>query len=403
MHRTSFLLILLLCATELAVAQTTGIALRFQPSARMSGMGRTGTAVFWGENPSSWGNPALLSRHRGISYSYTDRQLVPDLADDVFFTSHTLTAGWGGIGFESSGHPVGEIVLDQGEQTITDAGGVELGTFDSEQRVEAFAIGFSPIQHGLASGFLTSPWFHTFDVSFGYARRDVILDLVPPDVISGVPGLQSEGTSEDWGVLATIKPIDSFIEGFPTTTGLPASLADFGVRLELGYGIARQGFNDDVVIYDDVDQIDPLANVELSGWSAHLALGRREVLEGTTFEPIADLITPLLQFGWVDEHQAEGVGSGGDRTNEFEVDLSGWEITILDIISMRGGSYEDPTGQIDGDTEGWSVGFQWDGIGGIRYDSATYPQAVDLDDVDVEAWRVNVDVLGLVQRLRERG
>jgi len=92
----------------------------------------------------------------------------------------------------------------------------------------------------------------------------------------------------------------------------------------------------------------------------------------------------------------------GARTSSLSIEQSGFEITLLEVFSLRRGNWKNPDGDIDGDTSGWSVGVELDGLGGFRYDEASRPQATGLDDVDREAWLVHLDVLGIAQRLRDR-
>ena len=76
---------------------TSGAQVTFlDPSIGLAGMGRAGVAVFWDQDPEDWANPALLGSLRGIRYSYGRTQLVPDLAEDVYFTTQRIAVGFGG-------------------------------------------------------------------------------------------------------------------------------------------------------------------------------------------------------------------------------------------------------------------------------------------------------------------
>src|SRR5262249_15270865 len=113
-------------------AQSGAQSLEIDPSVRASGMGRSSNAVFWGDVSNYWGNPALLAFRKGLGYEWGTTQLVPDLADDVFFTTKRLTVGYWGLGVLIAGRPftnVGGQRLDYGVSYATEVDGNVIGTF----------------------------------------------------------------------------------------------------------------------------------------------------------------------------------------------------------------------------------------------------------------------------------
>src|SRR5258705_3982235 len=88
------------CDAQLGLvgAQSTII----NPSARMSGMGQTGTGIFWGD-VNEWANPAVLPYNQYVLYEWSRTELVPDLSNDVVFTSNRIGWGGGGIGIVLAG------------------------------------------------------------------------------------------------------------------------------------------------------------------------------------------------------------------------------------------------------------------------------------------------------------
>jgi hypothetical protein len=70
---------------------------------------------------------------------------------------------------------------------------------------------------------------------------------------------------------------------------------------------------------------------------------------------------------------------------------------VANLFSYRNGHYEDPLGEIDGDTSGWGVGLPIGRFGGLRYDHGTIPQASNsgLSDVKRDAVSGWVDPLEL--------
>src|SRR5258705_5291414 len=118
-------------------------------SVRLSGMGRTGAAVFWGGDLNDWSNPALLAYNKGLRYERSKTQLVPDLSDDVFFTTNRLLLGAWGVGLAVSGRPVdalGGARLDYGVSIATDVDGNELGRFRTFEDENAIGVGASVVQ-----------------------------------------------------------------------------------------------------------------------------------------------------------------------------------------------------------------------------------------------------------------
>ncbi|MGH7490139.1 MAG: hypothetical protein ACREMY_31710, partial [bacterium] len=115
------------------------------PSIRASGMGRAGVAVFWGDDPNGWVNPALYAYHDGIRYIRGKTQLVPDLATGVFFTSDEFTLGYGGLGLSIAGKPfdwLGGYELNYGKSVATDVDGNVVGEFTSYEKIQSIGLGF---------------------------------------------------------------------------------------------------------------------------------------------------------------------------------------------------------------------------------------------------------------------
>ena len=172
-----------LSASTAAFAQDPYIAsgaqsLLVDTSVRASGMGRASNAVFWGDCPNYWSNPALLASQKGIKYEWGRTQLFPELAKDVFFTTKRLTAGWWGIGLFAAGRPMkslGGTRLDYGVSIATDVDGNELGRFTSYEQTQSLGAAVSILElagHALAaSGVRTPPLARFGDVSIGWTEK----------------------------------------------------------------------------------------------------------------------------------------------------------------------------------------------------------------------------------------
>jgi len=145
-----------------AFAQGTGRSLDIQPGARENGMGAAGVALAEDASGMTWWNPAGLGFAQKPSVQLTTAQLVPGLADDVSYNYAAYVQpleGWGAFG-------IGIIFLDYGSSTEVDAGGVEQGTFSSNE--------FSP---ALFYGTRLLP-----DLSVGASVKYIRIQLAPSDL-----------------------------------------------------------------------------------------------------------------------------------------------------------------------------------------------------------------------------
>lgn len=204
--------------TAHAQAEAGAQSLLIAPGARSDGMGRAFVAVANDAN-AVWWNPGALAFTTGHDISSMYTRLVPDLADDVFF-SYTAYAqhveGWGGLGF-SLGY------LSYGKSIATDVDGNELGTFTSYELAPTLAYGTELMK----------------DMGFGVALKLVRVDLAPADKTQDRAAGRGTTFAADIGGLYKLPNIKSSV----------------GLTLQnLGPNIA----------YIDQDQSDPLGrNVKL--------------------------------------------------------------------------------------------------------------------------------------------
>ena len=187
------------CAQSASGAQSTFL----DPSVESAGMGSAEVAVFWRETPDDWANPAHLGHQRGIRYSYGETQLVPDLADDVYFKTHRILLGGWGLGLNVSGKPidtVGKLRLDYGKSYATDIDGNIIAVFSSYEEIRTLGVGVSLLE--LASNIAVatggSPWGvgRWLMVELGHSWKDIVVDLAPANVT--LDGLAAHGEAIAW-------------------------------------------------------------------------------------------------------------------------------------------------------------------------------------------------------------
>ena len=273
-------------------------------SIRGSGMGRTGVAVFWGDDPNDWANPALLGYRTGLRFDWGRTQLVPDLADNVYFKSSRITAGAMGIGVVLSGKPVsglGESRLDYGKSVATDDLGNPIGEFSSYEEVKTIGVGVSVGRLVESVAALTGGRLPTisryFDVSVGHAWKSIVVSLSPAFVsLDGRPGY-GETEARDKGLLARATPYDAI--DYPGA--LPGLESAFRARIAASYGRSEINYDDSWITYLDEDQADPIVGEKREGFAIHAAfampLATEERLRSGGKGWVVDLFSPLLSVG----------------------------------------------------------------------------------------------------------
>ena len=241
--------------TAHAQAEAGAQSLLIAPGARSDGMGRAFVAVSSDAN-AVWWNPGGLAFTTGHDISTMYTRLVPDLADDVFY-SHTSyvqhVEGWGGLGF-SLGY------LSYGKSIATDNDGNELGTFTSYEVAPTVAYGTELMKN----------------MGFGVSLKFVRVDLAPAD-----------------------KTLDR-AKGAGSTFG-----ADIGALYKLpqwksSIGLAIQNLGPNIS-YIDADQSDPIGRNAKAG----IAVTPFET-ESYRVLVVADVNKSLLPHGaWIENGGGE--------------------------------------------------------------------------------------------------
>jgi hypothetical protein len=358
-------------------------------------MGRAGAAVFWGGDPDAWSNPALLGYHQGVRYTWGETQLVPDLADDVYFTTKETTVAAYGLGFSFAGQPgdFGSMRLSYGISEGTDESGNSLGTFEAYEEIDSWGVGLSLGQAAEAIALATSGEAPTItryvDVALGMTKKDIKVVLSPD--FSGLGVGSAEGSSEDRGWLVRVTPWD-------TITPRPNAAAEpsFRLRVDLAYGASTKNDDASTLQFIPGGTPDPMTEQSRQGLAARIALhpaALDRALQDDGLGLLARSLTPLIGLGITTEDQTDRTPGWPD----WEIDKSGFELTLGNLFWWRRGHYEDATGDIDGTTTGWGLGLSLAGTAGFRYDRATVPQASGFDDVEREAWTFYINPLRAIE------
>jgi hypothetical protein len=309
-----------LCLTVPASGQSTGGAacLQITPGARADAMGRAmvtlpndATAVWW--------NPAALALRRDRIVSLMHTQLVPDLADDVYYENLAYAMhlpGWGGVGASL-------IYLTYGKSTAVDVNGDTKGDFTSWEISPQVSLG-TELTPGIAAG-----------VTLKY----VYIMLAPDWATEGLGKGSGDSFGADIGLLLRSKEL------------VPA----FPVPLSIGVNVQNLGPN---ISFISQDQADPMPR------NLKLGIG-------------AQLLTTADLKGVI----AYDFNKSLVYSDEKPVHNMGAELTFRDFVAGRIGYIYDKQGDIIDPTFG--AGFLIDLKGSaVAFDYASVPQAQVLSRVN---------------------
>jgi hypothetical protein len=374
-----------LLLAPVAGAQRAARSLDIDTSVRASGMGSASNAVFWGDDPNPWANPALLAYHRGVRYAHCRTRLVPGLTDDVVFRTDRTTVSYAGVGLALPG----TTRLDYGTSEAVDENGNTLGTFSSYEKAHVWGAGVSL---GEAAGSLWQlggrerPGFLDYaDVALGMNNKAVRVVLAP--------GAVTSTTALDWGTLVR--------------AGLPLARGSRGesplLRLDASYGYSVLNFNDARVVFINEDSANPTSRIRRSGFAVRGAVGvpssLRRAMHDLRLGWLAAGLDPLVSIGWAADHERVTAGS---RPGGYGVQRWGVEIAFANVVSVRQGHVQDRLGDIRDNTAGYGVGFNLGRFGGVHWDHAHIPQARNaaLPYVKRDAWSLFVDPIAIALALR---
>jgi hypothetical protein len=309
----------LLAASRLfAVGEAAAPSLIISPSARAWGLGQSYVAVADDPTAIYW-NPGGLGFLDGTQISLTHSQLIPMLADDVYFESvnisHTVPS-IGTFGFNA-------IYLSYGKWWETTAEGIQVEEHESYE----FAFG----------GYYAFRFNETHGLGVGIKVSRVFL----------APAIEALGSVEGAGW--------SFAADF----GLLGRLND-----RFSYGVAVQNLGPDMSFVSK-DESAPLPRTLRAGVGIKPFLG-----EGYSTLVSFEITKALIGL---DDIFTEGDWS--ELTRDATAN-GGVELTLANFVSPRVGYIYDHDGKIEGFTYGFGVRVPVVGV--LSFDYASVPKAEDL-------------------------
>jgi hypothetical protein len=282
----------------------------------------------------------------------------------------------------------------------TDGSGNSLGSFESYEDIDSWGIGLSlgqAVESIWRLRGVEPPAITRFaDVALGLNRKDVVVVLSPD--FSGTGEVSGRATAGDRGVFARLTPYDTFRR----RGGVDSSEPPVRLRLDLGAGLSTLNHGPPRIDFGLGSGSEPLLEEKRTGLSGRVALhpaALDRALEGSRHGWLARSLGPLVSIGVVTENLTQRSESGPGTIAESDIDKTGWEVGLLNMVWLRRGHIDDPDGTVIGTTTGWGLGFELAGAIGFRHDRATVPQAEGLVRVHRKSWAVFIDPLRLVDEL----
>ncbi|MCE2450164.1 MAG: hypothetical protein J4F35_17860 [Candidatus Latescibacteria bacterium] len=305
--------------------------LLISPSVRVNGMGQAGVALL--DEPAGYYNPgaaALASPAHTLQSRFylSGMPWLPALADDISYNYFAAQAAAERVfdGFLGLDKPTKLRVafygyrtkLDLGEQLRTNERGEVIGTFNDAD----------------ASN----------NIGVSLALRSVVelgIGATSKQISSNLGGRKGSAEAYDFGLMAIV-PVVGVWERL---TGREFILIQhLRPKLDVGLGVTWQNRGDKTIRYTDILFADPLPANRRHGWSGslgmdwnsdsfNLAIGR-VTFSKETYRPQVD---------------------GAHVTSLAEDDKSGFEVSIMETVAVRRGTYDDFDGEVHLKTSGWTV------------------------------------------------
>ncbi len=318
---------------------------------------KSGTANIWNTSPLSvWSNPAKLGYHKGFAYGYSHTPWFRDVFPDMYHQSSYISYGWNGIGIllpAPSAKKRWGTVFDCGEREWMDEFGNVLGTFESYDACSKFAVGINSLE--FVSNFITNENIRSLqcygDISVGFNYDMIHSELVPegigwiPDSLSAI----ADAHSTSIGLIGRISPFNKMnaLGGFCT--------------LDITGGIYYLNPSKEEITY--INDPDPLPWGTNSAFSGKISITKDILLSKETPSGSADFTNNLFSFYYSQDNTLYGEKSD-NNPGKWSY---GYEVTFLDIFSIRNGHYKDEIGEVEGDTHGIGLNLNYKDLIQLQY------------------------------------
>lgn len=309
------LFVLVLASAISAQSSSAYLFLTINNNARTAGLGNANIG------PVDESSPLYNSAAMGLYYfdhtfafSKSNKTgWLPRLTDDLYLTSRSTSIGASlkqlmprsRLPFDLSfGLAVSKLKVDFGEFTVTDAGGNVLRIYDAYEKAEVTSFGL-----GLK---------RVVRLGFGYSHKKLSSSIFP----------EAKGTAHDWSFMAQL-PVHELLEG---RLRFFDKDEEFNLRLTPSYAYVKANIGDSVVYGSLGGQLSPLPETEKKSWSILASLDLKQA--------------SLLSYRYQDET---------GEMDQNKTSRKGTELGIGGFYYIRNGSYKDPLGAIDIETDGWGL------------------------------------------------
>jgi len=327
-------------------------------STESNGMGEASVAVNTDDPLAPIANPAqlgALSRSYYYSYGYSSAPWLPQFQmPDLQISALAFNVGLplrmlnDNLPPLSVGFGYSRIQMDLGTFESTDAKGNSLGTYRAWESSDQFTLGVG-----------VDSWVRA---SLGLTYKHVVsrLGVVTP----GSPYHDGIGKLFDYGALVEVPIVEIVSRATDKSFDLAPNLAPI---VDWSIGFSRRNLGQGAISYSDPGFPDPLPRQACAGMSVDLGIAFGQdscrwnpILFKWTVEAEDILVTNNgLHYGYKgglgDIKYFDEVILG--NTNKETAKKKGWELTLVELFSIRGGRFEeDPLrGGRRLDTFGWGV------------------------------------------------
>jgi hypothetical protein len=358
------LLILLTAVSQVnAVSEAAVLFLLIQPSVRANGMGTTSVATSQHSPQSVSFNPAhvgfaTFERSVNLEFYPSKTNWLPQFnIEDLTYDAKVAIVGYDLRGIHhklpiSIGIAYTKVNINLGQQTIVGETGPEpIATFNSSENAEVWSVGVA-IDYYIKAG-------------IGLNFKNIESNLSPIGAGGEIGTGTATASAHDFGILVQL-PILEIFSKLTENTKNPYTIGnDLQPFVVPAFGFSKSNIGDEIS-YIDAAQADPLPRVARMGASLTAGMSYRT----------ANTNMRLVSFEWSSEAEdflvrrddsgqityEGGVGKIDFIENVLKsnanldvINRRGWELSILNIISIRQGRYKDPEGKVFYDTSGFGI------------------------------------------------
>lgn len=351
------------------------------PSTTGKALGITGGgADIWNQNPLDvWSNPAKLGYYEGLSMGYSHDDYLENDYDDIYFDNSYLTLGWKGIGLmvPMLNHNLQfGSTFDYGMQDVYNEDAVYIGQDDTWESSSGFALGVNLLEfYGALQNQEEFNLLRSYtDLSIGYNYNFITSKYAGYQEVE-LSSIKMKAHTDGLGIIFRLSPLNE-----SNNTNFGYINTDLVVsKYYRNLSKTNMHFHENYV---------PLYYSRETSAAIKLGIGV-ESIEGIAGSGLVtglsffckDLLSVKYNVG--NSHVVEEYWASGD----------GIELTLLDLISFRWGSYENRKDEIDGKTSGFGMNFRYYDFVQFQYNYAEYPGSNLQDVMEVSDFMLKINLL----------